>query len=89
MNRTISMTGAMMVAVTVFLFAVFILCDFTFGSYFVCMLLPIGFIMTSAGFQHESDETKKVSANIGLVLSAVYAVLILLVYKTKNSGYPG
>ena len=53
------------------------------------MLLPIGFIMTSAGFQHESDETKKVSANIGLVLSAVYAVLILLVYKTKNSGYPG
>ena len=88
-ESSVKKIGTGIVTLTVFLFAIFIICDFTFGSYFVCMLLPIGFIMTSAGFQHESDETKKVSANIGLVLSAVYAVLILLVYKTKNSGYPG
>ena len=85
MNRTISKVGAAVVTVTVFLFAVFILMDFTFGSYFVYMLLPIGYIMMAAGFQHESDEKTRVSANIGLVLSAVYAVLILLVYDAQTT----
>ena len=85
MNRTISKVGAAVVTVTVFLFAVFIRMDFTFGSYFVCMLLPIGYIMMAAGFQHESDEKTRVSANIGLVLSAVYAVLILLVYDAQTT----
>ena len=47
MNRTLSMTGAALVTVTVFLFAVFILTDFTFGSWFVCMILPVGCLMTA------------------------------------------
>ena len=85
MNRTVSKIGAAVVTVTVFLFAVFIIADFTFGSYFVCMLLPIGYIMMAAGFQHESDEKTKVSANIGLILAAVYAVLILLVYDAQTT----
>ena len=85
MNRTLSMTGAAMVAVTVFLFAVFILCDFIFGSYLVCMFLPIGYIMMAAGLHHECGEDRKVSANIGLVLAGVYAVLILLVYFSQTT----
>ena len=85
MNRTVSKIGAAVVTVTVFLFAVFIIADFTFGSYFVCMLLPIGYIMMAAGFQHESDEKTRVSANIGLILAAVYAVLILLVYFAQTT----
>ena len=80
MNRTVSMTGAALVALTVALFALFILIDFPFGSYFVCMILPIGFIMMTAGFQHEGASDRKVPANIGMILSAVYAVLIMLVY---------
>ena len=85
MNRTISKIGAAVVTITVFLFAVFIISGFNFGSYFVCMLLPIGYIMMAAGFQHESDEKTRVSANIGLILSAVYAVLILLVYYAQTT----
>ncbi len=85
MNRTVSKIGAAVVTVTVFLFAVFIIADFTFGSYFVCMLLPIGYIMMAAGFQHESDEKTRVSANIGLILAPVYAVLILLVYDAQTT----
>ncbi|MBQ1377426.1 MAG: hypothetical protein IIY77_05595 [Lachnospiraceae bacterium] len=49
------------------------------------MLLPIGYIMMAAGFQHESDEKTRVSANIGLILAAVYAVLILLVYDAQTT----
>jgi len=85
MNRTISKIGAAVVTITVFLFAVFIISGFNFGSYFVCMLLPIGYIMMAAGFQHESDEKTRVSANIGLILSAVYTVLILLVYYAQTT----
>jgi len=85
MNQLLSKIGAAVVTVTVFLFAVCILFDFTFGSYLVCMFLPVGYIMMSAGFQHESSEKTRVAANIGLVLSAVYAVLILLVYFAQTT----
>ena len=85
MNRTVSMTGAAIVAVTVFLFAVCILFDFTFGSYLVCMFLPVGWIMTAAGLHHECGEDRKVAAGTGLVLAGVYTVLILLVYFAQTT----
>lgn len=80
MNRTIARVGAMIVTVSVLLFAVCMLIPFDFGSYFVCMLLPIGYIMTIAGFCHESEEKGRVAANIGMVFAALYAVLVFLVY---------
>ena len=86
MNRTIPKIGAAVVTVTVALFALCIVIDFTFGSYLVCMFLPIGYIMMAAGFQHESSEAAKVPANIGMVLAAVYAVLILLVYFAQTTS---
>ena len=85
MNRTVSMTGAAITAVTVFLFAVCILCHFPFGYYLVCMFLPIGYIMMAAGLHHECGEETKVSANIGMVLAGVYAVLVLLVYFAQTT----
>ena len=85
MNRTLSKIGAAVVTVTVFLFAVCIVADFTFGSYLVCMFLPVGWIMTVAGFQHESREETRVAANIGLALATVYTVLILLVYYAQTT----
>ncbi len=85
MNRTLPKSGAAVVTVTVFLFAVCIIADFSFGSYLVCMFLPIGYIMTAAGFQHESGEETKVASNIGLALAGVYAVLILVVYYAQTT----
>ncbi len=80
MNRMISKAGAAIVTVTVFLFAVFLIVDFSMGSYFVCLLLPVGFIMMTAGLHNECENDRKVAANIGLILAAVYATLIMLVY---------
>ncbi len=80
MNRMIPRIGAAIVSVTVFLFAVCLIVDFSFGSYLVCMFLPMGYIMMAAGLQHESGEDRRVAANTGMVFAAVYAVLILLVY---------
>lgn len=83
MNRMISKAGSAIVTVTVFLFAIFLIINFTIGSYFVCLILPIGFIMMTAGLQSECEADRRTAANIGLILAAVYATLIMLVYYTQ------
>lgn len=80
MNKMISKTGSAIVTVTVFLFAIFLIFDWSMGSYFVCLILPIGFIIMTAGLQNECEADRKVAANIGLILAAVYSTFIMLVY---------
>ncbi|MCM1427914.1 MAG: hypothetical protein NC118_15040 [Eubacterium sp.] len=86
MNKIIASIGALIVTITVLLFAVCMLIPFDFGSYFVCMLLPIGYIMMTAGFCHESDEKHRVAANVGMTFAGVYTVLILLVYFAQTTA---
>ena len=85
MNQMIPRIGAGIVTAAVFLFAICLFIDFSFGSYLVCMVLPIGYIMMAAGFYYESDEEHKVAANVGLVFSAIYAALIFLVYFAQTT----
>jgi hypothetical protein len=59
--------------------------DFPFGSYFVCMFLPLGYIMMAAGLRSECASDRRAAADVGLVFSAVYAVLILLVYDAQTT----
>ena len=86
MNRTIPRTGAAIVTVTVFLFAVCMTVDFPFGSYAVCMFLPLGYIMMAVGFQYESYENRRVPANVGVAIGVIYAVLIFLVYFAQTTS---
>ncbi len=86
MNKLISKIGATIVTMSVFLFALFLIADFTFGSFLVCMFLPIGYIMMAAGFQNESKSERRVSANVGIVLAAIYATFILIVYFAQNTS---
>lgn len=86
MNRMISKIGASIVAATVFLFALCMIIDFPFGSYVVCMFLPIGYLMMAVGFQQESGEDRRVAANIGIIFGTIYAVLIFLVYFAQTTS---
>lgn len=86
MNQIIAKAGSIIVTITVLLFAICMLIPFNFGSYFVCMLLSIGYIMMVAGFCNESDKNHKVAAYIGMTFAAVYAVLILLVYFAQTTA---
>ena len=86
LNKSIPKIGSAIVATSVFLFALCMLVDYPFGSYLVCMFLPIGYIMMTAGFQNECCDERRVSANIGLVFSAIYAVLIFLVYFAQTTS---
>ena len=85
MDQVIAKTGSAVVTVTVALFAVCMLIPFHLGSYFVCMLLPIGYIMMTAGFCSECDENHRAAAYAGMTFAAVYAVLILLVYFAQTT----
>ncbi len=50
------------------------------------MFLPIGYIMMAAGFHHESAEEQRVSANVGMIFSAIYAVLVFVVYFAQTTS---
>ncbi len=86
MNRTIPRIGAAVTAVTVLLFAAFLIADFLFGAYFVCMLLPVGWIMTAAGLHQEAPSDRRAASCTGLALAAVYAALILIVYFAQTTS---
>ena len=53
LNKIVSKVGSSIVTVTVFLFALFLMINFPTGYFFVCLILPIGFIMMTAGIQNE------------------------------------
>ncbi|MBR6027895.1 MAG: hypothetical protein IKP40_02310 [Clostridia bacterium] len=86
MNRLIARIGAGIVTVTVFLFAVCLITGFTFGSYLVCMFLPLGYIMMAEGLRCEAAQDRQAAAGVGMALAAVYAVLILLVYFAQTTS---
>lgn len=86
MNRAIPKIGAVIVTIAVFLFAVCMIVDSPFGSYFVCMFLSLGYIMMVVGFQYESCEERRVPANIGVTFAGIYAVLIFLVYFAQTTS---
>ena len=83
LNKMIPKAGSAIVTVTVFLFALFLIINYSMGSYFVCLILPLGFIMMTAGLHNECENERKVAANIGMILAAVYCVFIMLVYFTQ------
>lgn len=83
MNKIIAKVGSGIVMVTVFLFALFLIINYSMGSYFVCLILPLGYIMMTAGLHNECESDRKVAANTGLVLAAVYCTFIMLVYFTQ------
>jgi len=83
LNKMIPKAGSAIVTVTVFLFALFLIINYSMGSYFVCLILPLGFIMMTAGLHNECENDRKVAANIGMVLASVYCVLIMVVYFTQ------
>ena len=83
MNGKIGMIGSLVNAATVIAFAIFGLFGFNYGSYFVCILLSISFICMIAAFDAECTEDKKAAGRTALVMSGVYATLVMIVYFTQ------
>lgn len=58
MNQTIARIGSITVAITVALFAIFLLVS-DFGSYVVCIFLALGYLLMIAGFHNESCKERR------------------------------
>ena len=86
MNQKIAKTGAVIVTASILVFAVCMLIPFNFGSYFICMLLPIGHIMMVSGFCNECKQENKVAAYVGMTFAGIYAVFVLLVYFAQTTS---
>lgn len=86
MNHNIAKAGALIVTISVLLYAICMLIPFDFGSYFVCMLLPMGYILLVAGICEEADENRRVAARVGMAFAVIYAVLVLLVYFAQTTA---
>ena len=83
MNKKIGIIGSAINAFTVLAFAVCMLIDFTFGSYFVCIFLALSFVMMISAFEAECLPENKAAGKAALVFSAIYATLIVIVYFTQ------
>ena len=80
MNKKMGIIGSLINIITVLLFAIFMLIKYNFGSYFVCIFLSLSFVVMIASFENECKEDSKVAGKIALVLSGIYATLIIIVY---------
>ena len=83
MNKKIGIIGSAVNAFTVLAFAVCMLIDFTFGSYFVCIFLALSFVIMISAFEAECLPENKAAGKAALVFSAIYATLIVIVYFTQ------
>lgn len=83
MNRRIGRIAALVNALTVLCFAVCLLNDWTFGSYFVCIFLSISFVCMAGAFYVDCSHDRKAAGIIGLAFAGVYAALIMIVYFTQ------
>ena len=83
MNRKIGMIGSLVNALTVLGFAVFLLMGFKFGYFCICIFLSLSFICMIAAFDAECTEENKVSGKVAVILAAIYATYIMLVYFTQ------
>ena len=83
MNKKIGMISSLINALTVLLFAIFLITGFSFGYYFVCIFLSISFMCMIGVFNTECTKENEAAGKIALVLSGVYATLIMIVYFTQ------
>ena len=83
MNRKIGMIGSLVNTFTVICFAVFLLIGYKIGYFFVCIFLSMSFMCMIAAFDVECKDDRKVAGRTALVLSGVYATLIMIVYFTQ------
>lgn len=83
MNKKIGIIGAAINALTVLLFAIFLIADLLFASFLVCIFLSLSYVMMISAFNTECKEENKGASMAGLLFGAVYCVLIVIVYFTQ------
>lgn len=83
MNKRIGIIGSVINVLTVVIFAICMIAGFNFGSYFICIILSLSFVLMIASFDNECKEDNKVAGKVAMIFAGMYATLILIVYFTQ------
>ena len=88
MNRTIGRYAALTHLGTVVLFALCMLLGFNAGSYTVCMVMALAYVVMAAAFCQGAAPQHRGAGYAALAFAGMYAAIILLVYfaHTRDCG---
>ena len=80
MNKIIGLLGSVVNLVAVVGFAVSMLFEFNFGSYFLSIFISLSFVSMMCGYAYYSEKQRKLAGYVSAAFAAVYTTIILLVY---------
>lgn len=80
MNRKIGIVTSGINLLAILGFAVFMLLDFDFGSYFCSMFIAFSFVAMMCCFLYFASSERKAAGYIAVAFASVYAAIIVLVY---------
>lgn len=79
-NRKIGMWSSLVNAIAVISFAISMLFDFAFGSYFSSMFIAFSFVAMMCGYAYFAEKEARLSGYVSMAFAAIYTTIILLVY---------
>lgn len=80
MNRKIGIYSSIVNVLSVIAFLLYLIIGEDYGSYLVSMFIAFSFVPMMSAFCYYSSKEKKVAAYSAVAFSAIYTVLILIVY---------
>lgn len=83
MNNKIGVISAIIISITVLLFAIGMLIGNTIMSYFVCLVLSWGYVTLTCAYYTKAPTSRKAFALAGVAFAIIYAVIIDIVYFTQ------
>ena len=83
MNKKIGMCSSAVNLIAVICFAVSMLFEFDFGSYFSSMFIAFTFVIMMCGYAYFSKKQYKLAGYVSVAFAVIYAAIILLVYFTQ------
>jgi len=83
MNKKIGVYGSVVNFIAVICFAISMLFGFDYGSYLSSMFIAFSFVLMMCGYAYFAEKGAKLAGYVSVAFSAIYAVIILLVYFTQ------
>lgn len=80
MNKKIGGYGSIANFIAVICFALSMIFGFNYGSYFSSMFIALSFVLMMCGYAYFAEKEVKLAGCVSAALSAIYTVIILLVY---------
>ncbi len=80
MNKKIGMYSSIANFIAVICFALSMLFNFDYGSYFSSMFIAFSFVLMMCGYAYFAEKEVKLVGYVSVAFSAIYAAIILLVY---------